>query len=248
MTAPESKRRWYRPTPGRLVALLLIVEGLLWVSGWFQWLPKGYTVLLAVASVGVVLVTMLLWFLVALVFRLRFQFTLRTMLVLTVAVALPFSWLAVEMKRAREQRDLVDEIQKGGGNVIYDWRLDTNHAFLPNAQPKRPLWLRDLLEDDFFGEVASVYFVGSLSQFTEARQGRLRRLNQIKRLMLFGYSEQATDTDLKCLTGLPKLRELYCFTNRDPSSEMQKLQQALPNCEVRVIFDIQETPRTPVRR
>ena len=82
-----------RPTP--LVYGLLGVEGLLWLSERYTWFwfneKKGWTVLIGVASVGVVLLAMLLWLLVALVFRLRFQFSIRTLLVLALAAALPVS-------------------------------------------------------------------------------------------------------------------------------------------------------------
>ena len=67
-----SKRRWFHPTPTWLILGLLVVECLLWLSDRFQWPTwhKGYAVLIAVAAVGVVFVAMLLWLVVALVFRL----------------------------------------------------------------------------------------------------------------------------------------------------------------------------------
>ena len=86
METPE-KRRWYCPTPGWLVLGSLAVTGLLFLSEKWRWFGfnehKGWTVLIAVAGVGVVLLAMLLWLLVALVFRWRFQFSIRTLLVLT---------------------------------------------------------------------------------------------------------------------------------------------------------------------
>src|SRR5271157_2618165 len=182
MAAPPPNLQRFRLTPDRLVIGLLIVECLLWLSERFQRFPfnthKGWTVLIAVASVGVAMLLMLLWFIVALVFRLRFQFSIRSLLIVAVVVALPCSWLAVEMKKAREQKEAVAAILSGGGHVSYDWQVDTNLGFLPNAQPKCPSWLRGLLGDDFFGEVAYVHFIGGLSQFTEARQGRLRCMNK----------------------------------------------------------------------
>ena len=57
--------RWYRLTPDRLVIGLLVVEWLLWLSERFQYFGfnqhKGWTVLIAVASVGVAMLVMLLW-------------------------------------------------------------------------------------------------------------------------------------------------------------------------------------------
>ena len=85
--------RWYHLTPERLVLTLLVIEGLLWLSERFRCSPKGWAVLIAVPSIGIALVLMLVWFAVAVVFRRRFQFSVRSLLVLTIAVALPFSWL-----------------------------------------------------------------------------------------------------------------------------------------------------------
>ncbi len=107
--AAPSRRRWFRPTPGRLVLLVLLaVEGLLWLSERFQWFAfnqhAGWTVLIALAGVGVFLLLMLFWYVLALVFRWRFQFSILWLLVLTLAVALPCSWLAAEIKRRGGRR------------------------------------------------------------------------------------------------------------------------------------------------
>ena len=118
MDAPE-KRRWYCPTPGWLVLGSLAVTGLLFLSERGRWCPfnehKGWTVLIAVAGVGTAGVLMLIWFVVALVFRWQLQFGIRSLLALTLAVALPCSWLAVEMKAAREQQSAAEAIKKLGG-------------------------------------------------------------------------------------------------------------------------------------
>ena len=65
---------------------------------------------------------MFFWFLLSLIFGWRFQFSIRSLLLLAVVVAIPCSWLAVEMKRARKQREAVEEIEKAGGTVSYDYR------------------------------------------------------------------------------------------------------------------------------
>ena len=87
--------------------------------GGFQWFAfnrhKGYTVLIAIAAVGVALLLMLLWFLVAVLFRLRFQFSILSLLLLTLVVAVLCSWLVVERKQAREQREAVVAIRAFGG-------------------------------------------------------------------------------------------------------------------------------------
>ena len=119
MAAAPEKARWYRLTPGRSLSLLLAVEGFLLLSEHFRWFGfnqhKGWTVLIAVASVGVFLLLMFFWFLAALVFRWRFQFSILSLLVLVVVVAMPFSWLATEMKAGEETAGGGGGDQKGGG-------------------------------------------------------------------------------------------------------------------------------------
>ena len=112
---------------------LLVAECLLWLSERFRWFSfnthKGWTVLIVVAFVGLALLLMLLWFAAALVFRWRFQFSIRSLLVLTVAVAIPCSWYAAKMKQAREQTELVKEIVAWHGSVMYDWDIDDDREF-----------------------------------------------------------------------------------------------------------------------
>ncbi len=105
------------------------------------------------AAVGVFLLLMVLWFLAALVFRWRFQFSILSLFVLTVAVALPFAWLATEMKAAREQGKAVEEIKKLGGAVCYDYEQDPRRH---PGKPPEPTWLRGLLGDDLFANVTWV--------------------------------------------------------------------------------------------
>jgi len=98
MTDTTATPRWYRLTPDRVVIALLIVECLLWLSNWLGWWHRGYAVL-AFAVVGVVLLAFFVWLYLALAFRRRFQFSVWSMLILTVAVALPFRWPGVESRR-----------------------------------------------------------------------------------------------------------------------------------------------------
>ncbi len=191
-----TRPRWYRLTPGRLVIGLLLVECLLWLSERFQWFAfnqhKGWTVLFGVVGVGLAVLLMLLWFIIALLSRLRFQFSIRSLFVLTVAVAVPFSWLAVEMKAAREQKDAVEEIEKLGGQV-------------GSSQPSERASLRGLLGDDLFRQVDLVTLIAT--PVTDADLEHLKGLSQLQWLNL--GSTQVTDAGLAHIAGLTQLRELY---------------------------------------
>ena len=127
-SACKARRRWFRLTPDGGVVLMLALEGFLLLSAWFRWFPfnqhKGWTVLICIASVGAALLLMFLWFLAALVFRWRFQFSILALLLLVVVVAIPCSWLATEMKAARQQKAARQGLQKAGVLAWYDGELD----------------------------------------------------------------------------------------------------------------------------
>ena len=203
--ADASPRRWFVPTPGRLLVVLLAVEGVLWLSQRFQWFAfnqhKGWTVLIAVASVGVFLLLMLLWFLAALIFRLRFQFGILSLLVLTVAVALPFAWLASEMKAAKEQKTTVEEIKNLRGSVGYDYQQSPSDS---TSKPPEPAWLRGLLGDDLFVNVTQVSL--SNAGIDDAGLEHLRGLTQLQELDL--GNTKVSDAGLEHLKGLTQLQRL----------------------------------------
>ena len=214
MTDPTSNRR-FSPTPSWLIFGLLVVEGLLWLSERYRWFAfnshKGWTVLIAVAVVGVAMLVMLLWFLASLVFRWRFQYSIRSLLVLVVAVVLPFSWLAVEMKAAREQHDSVEALAKVRGKIFYEWQFVADGNLLPNAQPPGPEWLRKLLGGDFFTTVVGADLANSVSRLTndvsDAGLAHLARLSQLQWLWL--DRTKITDAGLVYLKGLTQLKVLY---------------------------------------
>jgi len=211
-----------------------MVEGLLWVSGRFCWLPKGYAVLLAVATVGVVLLAMLLWFVVALLSRLRFQFSIRTLLVLTVAVAIPCSWLAVEMKRAREQKQAVASLRKLGFNVGYDLRI-VRRGNIIVAQKDKPAWLLRLLGDDFVYDIEHVFFK------RHAKDAHLEQLAVFRRLKSVSLdNSHVTDSGLAYITGLTELHELSLRLTGITDSGLAEL-TGLPNLDNLQLDDTQLT-------
>jgi hypothetical protein len=226
----EEKRprpRWYQPTPGRLLGGLLAVEGIVVLSERFGWFPfshcRGWTVLIDVAVVSVAMLVLALWWLLALVFRWRFQFSIRSLLVLTVAVAIPCSWLAAEMKRARVQEEVLKTVYKLGGQ---EWTV-CNPFSTSNRLIDR-LRLRELLGYGFFDRAdelsldetqatdATLEIVGRLSeigslelgktQITDAGLAHLKRITDLYGLSL--NNTRITDAGLEHLKGLTHLRHL----------------------------------------
>ena len=211
----KPERRWFHPRPAWLVAGLLGVEGMLWLSERFLWSGlhghKGYAVLACVAVVGMSMLLMLLWFAAALLFRLRFQFSLRSLFVLVVVVALSCSWLAVRMKEAREQKEAVAGIEAAGGVAAYDWQVDAAGELVPNAQRVGSGRLRKLLGDDFFANVATVIINVPMEARDPPPNTRfgveyLDKLPNLQRLKIFLL--KMTEDDARQLRRLSHLREL----------------------------------------
>ena len=259
----QARVRWFRLTPGRFVIGLLVVEAILWFSDRFGWLGwhKGYAVLTGVAAVGVAMLLMVGWFAAAIIFRLRFQFGIRLLFVLVVVVALPFSWLAVEMKKAREQRDVVKGMyvkrqwDDSGTTVEYDYEFndgDIQSRKSTGARPVEAVWLRELFSEDFFASVVGVD--ANATDFCDAQLKQVRELPQLKRLFI--PNTQVTDDGLKYLAGLSNLEHLCLgctdvtdggldnlrslsglrfaefYGTKVTDAGVAKLQQALPNCKI----------------
>ncbi len=200
------RTRWYRPSPSWLLIGLLFAEAILWLSdrlGWPRW-HKGYAVLVTVTGVGGFVLLVLLWFLGALAVRWRFQFSTRSLFALTVAVGVPFSWLAAERKNASEQRAIVDEIRTWGGVLSYDWEWDSEGRPVPNAMPPEPAWLRNLFGRAFFETLTGIGLDNT--QVTDADLEHVKGLSDLQVLRLAGTN--VTDAGLDRLRGLTQLREL----------------------------------------
>ena len=239
----KTRRRWFRSAADRLVLALLPLEGLLILSEWFRWFPfnahKGWTVLVAIAGLCAALLLMFLWFLAALLFRLRFQFSILSLLVLMLAVATAFSWLAVEREQARKQRATVDWIVKAGGGGSYDYQRGP----IPAAEPPGPAWLRKFLGDDYFADVTQVGLTGQ--EVTDAWLEHLKGLTQLQELSLGGtrvsdawleylkgltklhalslYNTQVSDAGLVHLKGLTQLQRLYLFNTQVSDAGLEHL-------------------------
>lgn len=235
MISHQPHRRWYRLTPDRLLIGLLAVEGFLFLSERYEWFAfnehKGWTVLIAVTAVGATVLLLLLWLVIALLLRRRFQFSVRSLLILVAAVAVPCSWMTVAMRQARKQRDVVKWIVGNAGAertgadwgewVEYDWQVDANGDPLLNAQPPGPAWLRNLLGDDFFGEVVVVQVLLLGTEHTNTGLEHLKGLTQVRVLNFVGT--QVTDVGLEHLKGLNQLQRLYLNNSQVTDAGLERL-------------------------
>ena len=105
---PEVCHRRFYVRPGWVILALLALDGFLMLSERFGWFTlgqkKGAAALVAVECLAAATLLLLLWFIAALVLHLRFQFSIRSLLLMTAVVAVNCSWLAVEKQETQQQQ------------------------------------------------------------------------------------------------------------------------------------------------
>ena len=232
---PMPKLRWFRVTPDRLVLILLPVEVLVWLLDRFGWFAphQGYAVLTTVAGLGVTLGLMFAWFAVALVFRRRFQFSLQSLLLLTVVVALPCGWLAFEMKNARMHREVLEALYRRHPGDYY--AIGSLHG---------PLWwILSWVKTFSLMYSASSFQLASRypSKLTDSDLELLSDLRELRGLLVEG--EAITDAGLEHLVKLAQLRWLELRRTSVSDEGVKKLQRVLPGCKI-----TRSSPISPTRR
>jgi len=83
-----------------------------------------------------------------------------------VLAAIPLAW---KMNRVKEQQRLVEALRKSGRSVRYDYEIEFDRQSAPTLQwpyngkieptPPGPVWLRNLLGQDFLSDVVEVNMV-----------------------------------------------------------------------------------------
>jgi hypothetical protein len=160
-----------------------------------------------------------------------YQFSLLALMVFVTLLAVGCSWLAVKMKAAKRQREAVAEIYRLGGSACHDWQCSAEGyqwAAIERQQPPVPRWLRNLLGDDFFGDVCSIHF--NAPQATDATFEPFTWMSRLRYLNL--DNTQVTDITLERINGLNQLKHLRLRNTKVTDEGVRKLQQAVPNCEI----------------
>jgi hypothetical protein len=195
-----SYRRWFRLAPAHLVVGLLVVDGFLILSEWFDWFAfnrQSWTVLIPLAAVVLTAPAFLLWYATSLIFRWRFQYTVRSLLLFTVAVAIPCSWVAVEIRSERKQAAAARVLRNLGGDV-----------------ESEQTWLGRLLRDDTLVVVTRVKLYGSLTTLTSDPVEAVFHAG-VKQLEIFSLNNtEINDAELVHLESLSQLEEFSLHSGK----------------------------------
>jgi hypothetical protein len=219
MNVPESKRRWFRPTFGWLLIASSAVTVFLLLSDKYQWCAfsqfRNFTTIFVLWNTGVACLLILLWLTFLLLLRRRLQFTIRSLLLLAVAAALPLGWIRSRMRDAEWQRQGVALVERLGGDVHLG----------EHSSPD--LWnkMHRLFPDAVFEEVSFVEFRSHKIQLSSADLSEIVRLLPHIQI-LFLKSNGITDENLEPLRGLKELAWLSLADNRITDNGLEHLASA----------------------
>jgi hypothetical protein len=137
------------------------------------------------------------------------------MMLLVLIVAALMGWL---VHKARKQREAVAAVKEFGGWVHYDYEF-VNGKLTPGRQPWAPIWLRRLVGDEYFQNIAEVSLVYDAATGRRFDKKNVRPADQVlaslagqsglKTLLLM--ETQATDRGLKQLRSIAGLEALYLW-------------------------------------
>jgi hypothetical protein len=141
-----------------------------------------------------------------------YQYSLRSLMLLVLLVAICMSWFAVKLKQAREQRAIADDIIKNSGEVFYDYQYDLD-CFYGNksGEPAGPLWLRHWFGDDLFNNLAGVNI--SDRPIYDRQLQRLANLHHLKSIILW-HADDITDAGIEHLKSLTNLECLWLCNSK----------------------------------
>jgi hypothetical protein len=142
--------------------------------------------------------------------RRRLAISVRGLLLLVLLVGVFLGW---RVHRAREQQRAARVVRDNGGTLHYDWEF-AGGTFTPGGKPPGPAWLRRLLGDEYFQEVAWVSIADTDPMDPENASGRridrvlvaLRAMDRLRELHLNG--RQLRDAHLARIRDLTSLERL----------------------------------------
>lgn len=130
------------------------------------------------------------------------RFGTRSLLILLTIVGLALGW---NVRRARIQATVIEEIRAAGGTIYYDFQWDGGNYW--------PQWLIDLVGIDFLAHVVAVDMTAHMHDFSSVTQ--LRYL----RTLWLPTPEEGFLSE--------KWRQ-----SREGRTQLQRLQQSLPRCHI----------------
>ena len=145
------------------------------------------------------------------------QFSLRTFLIVVTLLAMGLGYVSF---RAREQRAAVARIQELGGHVQYDYQWGPN----PKPSPPGWPWLRRLVGDEYFQEVARV----NLDK-TKVSDADLRLISKLRHARSLALNwTNVSDEGLASIRGMSELNYLGLWKTKVTSEGIRRMRSPRP--------------------
>lgn len=129
--------------------------------------------------------------------------SIRSLLLVVTVVSV---WLAVVSSRARSQKQAIDRVKQLGGFLGFDYKLDANMKWRKDPKLPAPVWLIDLIGEDYVRSVWIVNFDDG-SDPTDDDLEVVERFDTLKQLTLMNR-KKITDEGLRHVSGLTELEVL----------------------------------------
>ncbi len=153
-----------------------------------------------------------------------YQFSLRTLLIVTVLCAIPCAWLGRKIERKRREREAVESITKDGWSVIYDSQIDPKGNQYSSDKPRGPGWLRTVLGENFFSEAKRVYSFEEKHGTKACTDSGLERINELPHLEWVSLAgTHVSDVGLVHINELTELATLDLSNTRVTDAGMEHI-------------------------
>ena len=179
-------------------------------------------VVIATAIVGGAMAFLFVWFVLSLLFRWRFQFRIRSMLLLAV-IAVPCGWLKFDVEQSSKQAEAVQAVEAVGaaafvrGSTLISMKKAITQRWRTGTPG--PVWLRQLLGETFFADAESAFAVEDVESVLamphlrslglhgkKINDAALRHLDRLKYLQRIDLIDTAiTDAGLEQPRDFPSL-------------------------------------------
>jgi hypothetical protein len=132
-----------------------------------------------------------------------FRFSLRSLLLLVVVVAIPLGW---NVNRVQHQRAVVEELRKLNAQIRFDYQSPPLFPEFRKPTSEPPMWVRKLFGDDFFAEIEDILIPQGNERVNDDTLAQIATLTHLKQLSF--NSNAVSDRGIAHLARLSELKSL----------------------------------------
>lgn len=158
-----------------------------------------------------------------------YRFSRKTLLLWTFVLCMVFAWVGVRLQRARENRAGQAAVREAV--ATFERAYGKGYVWFACEGESSPIWLEREFGDPGIPDLpVGVTLDTDLNDNTIEQLAALANLTPLRYLYFTGTN--VTATSLEYLEGLTTLKQLAFYDTKVTDEGIEKLQKALPNCEI----------------